>query len=716
MRRDKDSSQAKFIAGIDIGGTFTDVTLIDDTGEMRIAKAPTTPDDFSRGVIDALAEVSGSLGMPLQSMLARAEAVKHGTTVGTNALINRDGAKVGFITTRGFEDTTLIMRAIGRVAGLDEDELRHQSLITKPEPIVSRKWIRGVTERIDFKGEIIIPLNEAEAREAIRALVEDCGVQALAVSFLWSFVNPNHEKLMEKIIESIYPDIPATYSHKLAPVIREYARANTVIINAFLDETMKKYVSLLQSKLKQQGYLKPLLIMQANGGVVHPEEMTAIATVSSGPTGGMIASNLIAEHLGHDNVITTDMGGTSFDVGILSGRQWRFQRDPILERFHVSTPRVDVESIGAGGGTIAGVDLKSRRLVVGPKSAGAAPGPACYGQGGAEPTCTDADLVLGYLDPDYFLGGKIKLDPDRASAAIEQKVAKPLGLSTMEAAAGIHDILNAKMADLIRKKVVGTGYLPRQFVLYCFGGAGPVHACGFAHSLGIDRIFVFPTSSVFSSFGIAAADIIHTFTISSRHKMPAKPDALNGTFGFIESELLAKMKKEGFRGDGDVAFKRRAYMRYRKQVNDIDVEIPVKHYDEEGVREIIDLFEDRYEKLYGAGSGYREAGVELLSLSVDAIGKTVKPALKKYPSTAKGQTPKPRGRRKVFFTQPFKAYHDADIYYYDDFAPGHQIAGPSIVLTPITTIVIPPGARAGLDGYLNLEINLASAAYSRRQS
>jgi N-methylhydantoinase A len=542
----------KYIIGIDTGGTFTDVVAVTPEGGILVEKAPTTPQDFSIGVIDALKELANSAGVSGEELLRQCQMLKHGTTVATNALINRAGSKVGLITTRGFEDTTLIMRAIGRVAGLSEDEIKHQVACTKPEPIVPKRLIRGVTERIDFEGNVIIPINMEEAREAIRSLVEDEGV------------------------EQIYSDkdVFCCFAHELCPVVREYARSNTVIINSFLGKTMRGYIDGLTSKLAKAGYGHPLLIMQANGGIVHEEEMSPIGTLSSGPAGGILASKYMADILEHKNAICTDMGGTSFDVGLLVDGLWRYAREPVVERFHISWPMIEVESIGAGGGTIARVEPVFGRLLVGPDSAGADPGPVCYDMGGIEPTVTDADLVLGYLDPDYFLGGRKRLNKEKAQAALKEKIALPLKMDMVEAAAGFYDVINAHMSDLIGKQVVRAGYTPEQFALYSFGGAGPVHAAAYAAEMGISKVYVFPSSAVFSAFGIAAADIVHTYAFSYRYRMPVDPDVLNSKLAEIEGRLLEMMEKEGI-DRYDVEFRRIFHMRYRRQLNELDVPVPV---------------------------------------------------------------------------------------------------------------------------------------------
>ena len=533
-----------YIIGIDTGGTFTDVVVMSPSGEVWTAKASTTPDDFSRGVMDALTEAALAVDVDRADLLKQAVLFKHGSTVATNALITRTGVKVGFITTRGFEDTTEIMRAIGRVDGLSEEEIRHATWVTKPEPLVPRERVVGVRERIDYRGEVVVPLSREDVMEAIRKLVDEEGCEAIAVSFLHAWANAKHEDDVRALVQEADPSRKVFWSFgsELAQVAGEYARANTVIINSFLGPTVDRYLGGLQTKLEEGGLEGPFLIMQGNGGVAHRAHATPVSNLQSGPAGGAIASAYVAGLLGHPNVITADMGGTSFDVGLITEGYWRYAAEPIIERFRMLQPIIDIQSIGAGGGTIARVDEETGRLLVGPQSAGASPGPVCYDVGGEEVTVTDCDLVLGIIDPDYFLGGRKSLNKDKAEKVVEEKIAKPLGLSNVEAAAGVYDIVNSKMSDLIRQQVVRTGHLPEEFVIYAFGGAGPVHAAGFSAELGINKIYIFPTSPVFSAFGVASADVIHTRVITCQYILP---DPTRGT------ERAARHHRERARGGHD---------------------------------------------------------------------------------------------------------------------------------------------------------------------
>ncbi len=701
-RNGQGESKKPYFIGIDTGGTFTDICVLTDEGRLFINKARTTPHDFSLGVMDALTAVSQTMGIARRQLLSRCNMFKHSTTVATNALIVSSGARVGFITTKGFEDTTLIGRGIQKVDGLSEDEIRHFIFQTKPEPLVPRTRIRGVYERIDYAGKVAIPINLDDAREQVRALVEDRKVEALAVSFLFSWMNPAHEQAIEKLILEMFPGMQVSLSYKLAPVVREYARANTVILDCYLGKTMRAYISRLAERLQTGGMKGRFMITQANGGITGLEQMAPVATLSSGPAGGMMASRYMGSRLEHKNIITTDMGGTSFDVGLITDGHLQYANEPIVNRWRVTLPMIDVDSIGAGGGTIARVDTVTNRLLVGPKSAAADPGPACYNRGGAEATTSDADMVLGYLNPDYFLGGRIKLYPELAKKAVEEKIARPLGLVLTEAAGAMYDIINSHMADLIRKKVARVGATPEEFVLYSFGGAGPVHAAAFTRELGIKQVYISPTSAVFSAFGCATADVVHTLTSSQRFFMPANPAELNARLRAVEDKLAGTMEKEGF-ARKRVQFVRTFMMRYRGQVNELSVTVPSEEYDEAAIARVIRQWEERYEQVYGAGSTHTEAGIELVSINVDAVGATVKPALIKSKAGGKSAAAAVKGSRQAYFEGKMTK---TALYDYEKLKPGNGLTGPAIVETPFTTVVVPPDKKVRMDEYMNLILEL----------
>ncbi|MBI2179445.1 MAG: hydantoinase/oxoprolinase family protein [Deltaproteobacteria bacterium] len=697
------ASKAQYIIGVDTGGTFTDVVVLGGAGEVWTAKASTTPDDFSRGVMDAVKEAAGAVAVEISELLGQTTLFKHGSTVATNALITRNGCKVGLITTMGFEDTTEIMRAIGRVDGLSGDEIKHVTWITKPDPFVPRERVVGVRERMDYQGNEIVPLNRADVMDAIRRLIEDDKVEAIAVSLMHAWANPKHEEEIRALTAEADPrrKVYWSFGSSLSQVAGEYARANTAILNSYLGPTVERYLKGLETKLKSGGLKGPLLIMQGNGGVAHREHVSAIANLQSGPAGGMIASAYVAGVLKHENVITTDMGGTSFDVGLITDGYWRYAQEPIVERFRMLQPIIDIESIGAGGGTIAQVEAETGRLLVGPRSAGASPGPVCYDAGGEQVTVTDADLALGIIDPDYFLGGKKSLNKEKALRVIEEKIARPLKLKVHEAAAGIYDIVNAKMSDLIRRQVVRTGYLPEEFVIYAFGGAGPVHASGFAAELGIKKIYIFATSPVFSAFGAAAADVMRTRVLSCQYVLPADPATINQRLDTVEEELSAAMSGEGFKPN-QIEFRRYYTMRYRRQSAGVELPASWQRFNPKRMAEIQTAFEKKYVELYGVGAGYTKAGIEISEIRVDAVGKVAKPRLSAKRKTGGNPRAALKGKRRVFFARPQRKFIDTPVYDYDRLGVGAAVKGPAIIELPFTTTLVPPDHKVTVDSYMNL--------------
>ncbi len=702
-------TEKKYIIGIDTGGTFTDIVALDSsTGETIVSKAPTTPHDFSIGVINAVEEVAKLMGLSRRGLLEQCSAFKHGSTVATNAVITRRVAKVGFITTKGFEDTTLIGRAVQKVDGLSDEEVAKMAYITKPEPLVPKSRLKGVYERIDFRGGVVVPINLEDAREQIRCLVEEEQVDAIGVSFLFSWVNPVHEQQVKELISEMYHDrdIFLTFSHELVPLVREYARANTVIINCLVGKVVEHYLANLNLKLREDGFTGNFSVMQSNGGIIRWDRVAPARMLSSGPAGGVIGSHYTAKTIGQKNVITTDMGGTSFDAALIRDGEWSYEREPIIQRWRLLLPMLKVDSIGAGGGTIARVDPLLRRLMVGPDSAGAAPGPVCYDAGGTEPTVCDADLVLGFLNSEYFLGGRMKLNRAKAEKAIQERIADPLNMSVIEAAAGIYTIINAHMADLIRTLVMRTGLLPEEFTLFAFGGTGPVHAAYYGGELGVKRIYCFPASAVFCALGIAGADVVHTSSTSMGYRMPVDAKVLDARLDEIEDKLAHDMEEEGF-GRRDLEFRHVYNMRYQRQVNYLSVTMPAKRFGQDKeIVELIGAWKRKFEEIYGRGSAFPKAGIELVSVDVDAIGKVIKPVVQRYPNVREDASDALKGHRMVFFPGGNKGFVETRIYEYGHLRSGNVIEGPAIIESPTSTIVIPPEKLARVDEFNNVVIEL----------
>ena len=703
------ADQGKYIIGIDTGGTFTDAVVVDlKSGDTTVAKAPTTPRDFSIGVMDAVAEAAKTMNVSSRVLLEHCSMMKLGTTVGTNAIIVGKGARVGFITTKGFEDTTLIGRAIQRVDGLSDEDVRRMLRIRKPEPLVPKSRLKGVYERIDFRGDVVVPLNVEDAVKQIRILVEDEEVEAIGVSFLFSWVNPVHEQQMKGLIREMYPDrdLFLTISSELVPLRREYGRANVVILNCYIGKVMGRYLGNLAEGLREAGFRGRLVVMQANGGLLSWDRVPPVRTISSGPAGGVIGSQYVASLLGHPNVVSTDMGGTSLDASLIRDGRWSYEREPIISRWRVMLPKVKVDSIGAGGGTIARVDAAQGRLIVGPESAGAAPGPVCYDTGGTEPTVCDADLILGFLNPDYFLGGRMKLNKSRAEDVMAAKIAGPLGMSVIEAAAGIFTIINSHMADLIRILTMRAGLPPGEFVLYAFGGTGSMHAPYYAGDLGIKRIYCFPTSSVFSAFGIAGADMMRTMSQSLGYRMPVEPDLLEAKIKQVEESLSDEMGAEGF-ARKDLSFKHTFNMRWARQVLYHSVPMSPRPYRTgQDVADLIEEWARDFERVYGKGVAYTRTGIELVSMDIDAVGRVVKPVLREYPRGDAKPSRALKGNRDVFFPERAGGFIRTAIYDYEELRPDDVVEGPAVIESATNTIVVPPETLARVDTFMNVVLEL----------
>ncbi|MBI4285097.1 MAG: hydantoinase/oxoprolinase family protein [Chloroflexi bacterium] len=690
-----------YTIGIDIGGTFTDCYIIDDKGAVAYDKAPSTPQDFSIGVSEAVKATAEWLDKSLPELLRETSLFVHSCTVATNALINYSGAKTGLITTMGFEDIILIMRAWGRIAGLSDTEIAHVARTNKPEPIVPKRLIKGVRERVDFRGRVIAPLFREDVVKAVQELVSE-GVESIAVSLLWSFANPSHEQQIREIVKDLNPDIPVTISSEISPLLGEYERTATAAINSYLMPVVSSYFDALEHSLKSNGLRHPPLIMQAYGGSlpIATARTQAVTTIAAGPAGGVLASQYLAETLGYKNVITSDVGGTSFDVGLIYDGHAEMTPDLIVNQYVIQTPRIQVESIGAGGGSIAWLEPVSGLLRVGPKSAGAVPGPVCYDRGGTEPTVTDADVVLGYIDPDYFLGGRIKLNARKAYEALEKRIARRLGITPEEAAAAIYDIINARMAGLLRKMTIEKGYDPRACVLFAFGGAGPAHAGIYAEELGIKDMVVPITAAVQCAMGAALSDVVHTYMVSERVPVETALSTVNSRLAELEAMARRDLTADGFEAK-DIALRRYVGMSYRLQVHDLLVPAPAGPVTKEDLHQLTNEFERVYERTYGQGAGQRSAGIQVTCLKVEGIGKIYKPVMAKRPLGEPNASKAVKGRRPAFFRRLNK-FTDTDVYDMARLQPGNTISGPAIIETTVTTIVIHPGQEARVDGYLNV--------------
>lgn len=700
------SSKSHHNVGVDVGGTFTDSVIVGTEGLLATGKALSTPDNFSEGVVNSVTSAADNLGITLARLLEDCDYFCHATTVAENALLTRTGVKAGLITTYGFEDTLLIMRGKGRIAGLGEAAILHPVKTDKPAPLIPRPLIEGVLERVDYKGKILIPLSKAETAKAVSNLVSK-DVDAIAVCLLWSFMQPKHEELIKEYIQQNHPDIFVTISSELAPMMGEYERTATTAINAYLGPITARYLKSLIAKLLGHGFKGNLLIMQAYGGLVPVERAVenSVALIESGPVAGVTGSMQLASKIGLSNVIAADMGGTTFKVGIIADRVVQYAVEPVIAQYNILTPRMDVSSIGAGGGSIAWIDPVTRSLRVGPRSAGAQPGPVCYDMGGDEPTVTDADLLLGYLNPKYFLGGSMILNKEKTIAAIEKKLCPYLSMNPQEAAESVYRITNAQMADLIHKVTVEKGHDPREFALFSYGGASPVHCCSYARELGIQKIVIPATASVHCAFGVVISDVVREYALSDRLTVPADPKKVSRTFRKLQNQAYSDLRNEGFK-TGQIALNRFLEIRYRRQVHQIPTPLPlVTNLTSKDMELVYAKFEDLYENAYGKGTAFREAGMEIVNFRLRAVGAARKVTSKEAAVEGRDARGALVDKRQIF--SPIdEDYLSAPIYRYERLKPGNRVEGPAVIETSVTTIVVDADRVAQMDQLRNIVLEL----------
>jgi N-methylhydantoinase A len=694
----------RYVVGIDVGGTFTDCVIVDEAGGVLTDKSFTVPGNPGQGMVNALENLTQGRGLAVNDVLRDSRAVAIGTTSLTNRLITRGGARVGLITTRGHEDAILVGRILSKSDGLSEAQKSDVLSWSKPEPIVPRKLIRGVSERMDYKGAVVVPLNEAEVGKIVRELAAE-GVEAIAVCLLWAFINPEHELRIKKIIESNHPSIYVAIGHVVAPVLGEYERTNATLLSAHLGAAARREMDVTRSLLATRGLSRPFLVMQSNGGCMWDEEVGAapLNLIASGPAGGIIGSAKLGERMGYRNIIATDMGGTSFDVGVITDGAPILADIAVHGRIRMALPHVEVVSIGAGGGSIAWVDATTGLLQVGPQSAGSVPGPVAYGQGGEQPTVTDADVVLGRIDPARFFNGRKKLDRAKAEAAIRTKVAEPLGADLHTAAKGIIDIVDSRMGDLIRKLTIERGVDPRDFVLFAYGGAGPTHVGAYAREAGVDKAVVSPHAAVFSALGIASSDIVRVYSQSSPMRSPFDPDRVNALFARLESRAAQDLEKRGV-PSGSTTLARSLEMRFRHQVHQVKVSVSGGTLGSRQLEQLVERFIALYEQSFGRGTAVMEAGVEILTFHVVATTHHASVNLRESALKGTDSSAARSGSRPVYFDGGFV---DTPIIEHRRLVPGNRVAGPAIVEGANTTLPLHPGQELSVDAFHNLVIRFA---------
>jgi N-methylhydantoinase A len=674
--------------GIDVGGTFTDLAAVDDDGRIVIAKCASTPRDPSEGLLQGLALLATELETDLTSLLAETERIVHGTTVATNALLERKGARVGLLTTEGHRDV-IEMRE-----GLKDD--RYNLRLPPPIPLVPRARRIGVRERIRFDGTVATPLSERSLSAGITALAE-AGVDAVAVSYLHSYANPRHEALTGRAVARRLPHAYVSLSSEVLPQIKEYERTWTTVVNAYVGPVLARYLTSLATKLKGRGYRGDVLVMQSHGGVAPIAESSRIAAgaVLSGPAGGVAAGRYCARLLGEGNLITFDMGGTSTDIALLQGGEAQLTGEKKVGIARIALPSLDIHTLGAGGGSLARVDAGSI-LHVGPESAGADPGPACYGRGGTGATVTDANLVLGFLDPANFLGGRIELDVGAAREAVEG-IAERLGTTALAAAEGISKVVNTNMAEGIKIVSVRRGLDPRKFTLVAFGGAAGLHVTEVARQLEIRRVVVPDAAAVLSAWGMLATDL--RYELIRSHVSEAsrlKPPALRRLLAAMEADGRKRLGEFG----GPIRVGRSLDMRYGEQIFEIQVSLDgVDLEAPDLIDQIVERFHRRHEELYAYSAPGQE--VVIVNARVAVLGEL--PEL-----SAAGRV---RARRGVVSPRWRRVYLgdwvDVPVYKLDALPAGYETKGAALFESATTTVLLREGERLTVTPHGWLDIALA---------
>ena len=693
--------ERKFFVGVDIGGTFTDVILAEeDTQHLYTAKVLTTPQEPSKGVLTGIEDALAKAGAKPQGV----ERVVHATTLATNLILERKGSTVGYIATKGFADSIVI----GRDRRIEAD--RYDLFYEKPAPLVPRRLTAEVDERMNFRGEVVVPLDETQAAAAVQKLAK-ADLDAVAICFLHSYANPDHERRVAEIVRRYMPNAYVSLSSEVWPEFREYDRASTTVMSAYVGPVMAAYVDRLEREIRELGIDGSFQIMQSNGGVmsVATAATSPIYSVESGPAAGVIAAAHLGERFGEKNIISFDMGGTTAKAGLI-----RDSKPNITHDFHVGgkaniggrrnsgfpikTPVIDLAEVGAGGGSIAWVD-SGGVLQVGPKSAGANPGPACYGFGGDQPTVTDANLVLGFLNPDYFLGGGMTIYPEKSREAIERHVSGPLRMDLTAAAAGIFEIVNANMASAVRVVTVQRGIDPREYALIAFGGAGPAHIVKVAEQFDIPTVIVPVTPGLTSAVGLLVSDMTYDYVRTRLMEEEANLDEINTMFRDLESQGLEHMSREGIARE-DIHLQRQIDLRFKFQSHELSVPVHAGTITSEDIATASQAFQDLYFELYGIR---QSSPTQLVNYRVRAVGIVPKVELSAAEVTGGDPSHALKDTRQVYFKES-GGFLPTTVYDRLRLLPGDAIAGPAVTEEPDSTIVIPPQYSGTVDPYRNVVI------------
>jgi len=699
------------IVTCDAGGTMTDILMVDAAGRFTVGKASTTPQDESLGFWESLEDALCNAGIRLNgnaaNVLAPLKASIYTGTTMLNTLLQQRGKRVGLIITKGFEDSFVAERGFQTVAGYSYADRLHTVTHVHNPPLVPRHLVKGATERIDLFGKVVVPLYEHEVREAAKELIA-AGVEAIAVLFLFSYINPEHEQTTARIAKAVMKqmrrEVPIFISSDVSPTIRELARLNSVVIQAYAAEPVREQLFHVEDRLKGAGMRYPLQTLLAYGGLAPVRYPRLYESMLSGPVGGLLGTRYLGEAVGIRNLISTDMGGTSFDVGLVTEGKIPLVREPEFARFIFNLPMVMINSVGAGAGTYIRLDPTTKRITLGPESAGAEPGPVCYDHGNETPTVVDCDVILGVVNPDYYLGGKVKLNKQKALRAFKEQIADPLGLDVYRAAEGVLQLINSVMRDQIRSLVLAKGYSTVDYTLMAFGGAGPMHMAGFTEGLALKGLVTVPYAAAFSAFGCATVDYSHRYQRSTHLQIPPGAEekakmavalGLNRAWDELEKKALDEMSAEGF-DRAAVHLQQVAFVRYGGQLDDVEVFSPVSRIATTADLDmLIAQFEDLYSRIYVSGARFPEAGFQILEIATIATVPKVKPLIERRPLGPEAPSDKAfKGIRKVY---RLGKWQSARIFEMEELGPGNVIDGIAIVEAANTTLFVPERKRARFD-------------------
>ncbi|WP_242181482.1 hydantoinase/oxoprolinase family protein [Saccharopolyspora soli] len=695
------------VLGIDAGGTMTDTLLVDEHGHFAVGKASTTPHNEFEGFLESAADAAGQWGLAPRETFEQLAVVLYSGTGMLNSLLSRTGQRVGLLVTRGMEDAVLMGRGLQSWAGYSYPDRLHAVTHAHPEPLVPRNLVHGVTERIDQFGTEVAPVYEHEVISAVEDLLAQ-RVEAICVCCMFSYVDDAHERQIADIAKSVLAEhgveLPIYLSAAVRPVVREQSRLNSVVIEAYAADRSREQLIGVEKACQEKGFRYGVQTVLSYGGLAGVRYPRLHETMISGPVGGILGAKYVGDIIGVDSVVVSDMGGTSFDISAITRGNVPIDNEPTLARFKLNLPTIAMDTIGAGAGTIIKVDPLTKKVSLGPESAGSTPGPVAFDMGGTEPTVCDCDVVMGRLNPDYFLGGKVRLNVEKAKQVLKEKVADPLGIDLYEAAEGMANLLEMDAREAIRQMVSARAVDPADYALMAYGGSGPLHMAEYSRGLGFKSILTFPFAAAFSAFGCTTADYLRRYSRSVQLTLP--PDAaeehrrlvaeeINSVWQALQDAARREMAEEGH-DRADVELRMFAMMRYTGQLEDVEVPLQLRKITSDAD---LDMMVEEFERLYTAinrpVAQYREAGHSITELGLLAKVGKIKPRLTRKP--LEGPTPSheaTKGTRPMYYN---RQWHEASLWEMDLLRPGNEIAGPAVVEHPATTLVIPAGDRVWID-------------------